>query len=250
MAMPTLSAARAPFAYRSGSTCQRGGGGVSLRCHVVGDGELRALAAGANLIPAALAAALTAPSAGHSAAFPPATAAPAPAQPSTFPQPRRRARAMSGSLELPAPAEQRTHVCSCLFMHVYGMSTLAVAQHVAFAVCSRLLFNNLCPHAPANMAASRCETRGLGIWRRSPTAPGLPTHGEQWAWQRRPLWPWQTDLKMRTEVAEHPEPENATEAEAGRQLDRSLQRHLRQHLAAMGLYGPAGGASCCQWARP
>ena len=56
---------------------------------------------------------------------------------------------------------------------------------------------------------------------------GLPKHGEQWVWQWRPLWRWQTDLEMRTKV-EHLEVENATEAAAGRQLVRSRQRHPRR----------------------
>ena len=43
------------------------------------------------------------------------------------------------------------------------------------------------------------------------------------------------DTQRRTEAVEHLEAQNATEAEAGRQLARSLQRHLRQHLDAMGL---------------
>ena len=71
-----------------------------LRCVALGgENELRALAAGAGLSPAALAAALAAPGleaggAGSTpAAFPGGSAAPAPAQPATLSRPRRRVRA-------------------------------------------------------------------------------------------------------------------------------------------------------------
>ena len=87
----------------------------------------------------------------------------------------------------------------------------------------------------ARPAGARAAEHTSALTAPLPTALGLPTHGEQWVWQWQPLWLWQMDPQRRTEAVEHLEAQNATEAEAGRQLARSLQRHLRQHLDAMGL---------------
>ena len=57
----------------------------------------------------------------------------------------------------------------------------------------------------ARPAGARAAEHTSALTAPLPTALGLPTHGEQWVWQWRPLWLWQMNPERRTEAVEHVE---------------------------------------------